>query len=230
MMKILIVLTSHSQLGDSGRKTGFWLSEFTDPHYIFVDNGAEVTLASPNGGLPTVHPGSEAPNHQTDATRRFASDPTAQAQLANTVKVADVRANDYDAVYFPGGHGPVWDLAEDKSVIALVEVMSAARKPIGAVCRGVAVLRHPKAANGAPLVRGRKVTGFSNTEEEKAGMPKLMPFLVEDMLRSNGGLYARADDWASFVVDDGNLVTGQNPASSKGVAEQMLKLATTTAS
>jgi putative intracellular protease/amidase len=225
-MKVLIVLTSHSQLGDTGPKTGFFLSEFTDPYYIFIDSGAEATLASPNGGQPTVNPVSEAPKHQTDGTRRFASDRSAQAQLANTVKLTDVRPNDFDAVFFSGGHGPVWDLAEDKSAIALIELMSEARKPIGAVCHGVAVLRHPKAANGAPLVRGRKVTGFSNTEEEQAGIPKLMPFLVEDMLRSNGGLYARADDWASFVAVDGNLVTGQNPASSRGVAEQMLKLAT----
>ncbi len=225
-MKVLIVLTSHSQLTDTGRTTGFWLSEFTDPYYIFIDNDAEVTLASPNGGKPTVNPGSEAPKHQTDATRRFASDPTARAQLANTVKLTDVHPNDFDAVFFPGGHGPVWDLAQDKSVIALIEVMSAARKPIGAVCHGVAVLRHPEAANGTPLVRGRAVAGFSNTEEEKAGMPDVMPFLVEDMLRSNGGVYARADDWASFVAVDGNLVTGQNPASSARVAEEMLKLLT----
>ena len=229
-MKVLIVLTSHSELGDTGRKTGFWLSEFTDPYYIFIDNGAEVTVASPSGGQPTVNPGSEAPNYQTDETRRFATDPSAQAQLANTAKLADVRPSDFDVVFFPGGHGPVFDLAEDKSVIALVDAMSAARKPIGAVCHGVAVFRHPKAANGAPLVSGRKVAGFSNTEEEAAGLTKVMPYLVEDMLRSNGGLYARADNWASFVAVDGNLVTGQNPASSRGVAKQLLKLATVTAS
>jgi len=229
-MKVLIVLTSHSQFGDTGRKTGFWLSEFTDPYYVFIDNGAEVTLASPNGGQPTVNPGSEAPNYQTDGTRRFNSDPSAQVQLANTVKLTGVRPNDFDAVFFPGGHGPVFDLAEDKSVIALVETMSVRHKPIGAVCHGVAVLRHPKAANGAPLVRGRKVAGFSNTEEEAAGLTKVMPYLVEDMLRSNGGLYERADNWAAFVAVDGNLVTGQNPASSSGVAEQMLKLAAAAAS
>lgn len=223
-MKVLFVLTSHSELGDTGKKTGYWLSEFTDPYYIFKDNGAELTLASPNGGQPTVNPTSELPKFQTDETRRFASDPAAQAHLANTVKLADVYRNDFDAVFFPGGHGPVWDLAEDKLVIELIEATSRARKPIGAVCHGLAVFRHPKAANGAPLVSGRKVTGFSNTEEEKAGIPKLMPFLVEDMLRNNGGLYERADDWASHVVADGTLVTGQNPASSKGVTEQMLKL------
>jgi putative intracellular protease/amidase len=228
-MKVLFVLTSHGELGDTGRKTGFWLSEFTDPYYLFVDSGAEVTLASPNGGQPTVHPGSEAPKFQTDETRRFASDPSAQAQLANTVKLRDVYRNDFDAVFFPGGHGPVFDLAEDKLVIELIEATAAARKPIGAVCHGVAVFRHSKAANGAPFVSGRKVAGFSNTEEEKAGMPTLMPFLVEDMLRSNGGVYSRADDFASHVVVDGNLVTGQNPASSIEVAEQMLKLATVTA-
>lgn len=225
-MKFLFVLTSHGRIGDTDRKTGFWLSEFTDPYYVFIDNGAQVTLASPSGGQPTVNPTSEAPNYQTDLSRRFASDSSARVQLANTVKLTDVRADDFDAVFFPGGHGPVWDLAEDKSVIALIEAMSAARKPIGAVCHGVAVFRYPKALSGAPLVSGRKVTGFSNTEEEKAGVPKLMPFLVEDMLRSNGGLYARADDWASCVIVDGNLVTGQNPASSIEVAEQMLKLAT----
>lgn len=229
-MKVLIVLTSHSELVDTGRKTGFWLSEFTDPFYTFIDNGAEVTLASPNGGQPTVHPGSEAANYQTDGSRRFAADSNARAQLANTLKLADIRPQDFDAVFFPGGHGPVFDLGEDKSVIALVEEMSAARKPIGAVCHGVAVLRHPKAADGAPLVNGRKVAGFSNTEEEAAGLTSVMPYLVEDMLRGNGGLYQRADNWASCVAVDGNLVTGQNPASSKGVAEQMLKLATVTAS
>ncbi len=230
IMKVLIVLTSHNQIGDTGRKTGFWLSEFTDPYYVFIDSGAEVILASPNGGQPTVNPSSEAPNYQTDATRRFNSDSSAQAQLANTVKLSDVRANDFDAVYFPGGHGPVWDLAEDKSVIALIEAMSVARKPIGAVCHGVAVLRHPKAANGEALVRGRKVAGFSNAEEEAAGFTKMMPYLVEDMLKSNGALYMSADKWAPFVAVDGNLVTGQNPASSKGVAEQMLRLASAAAS
>lgn len=223
-MKVLFVLTSHREVGNSGRKTGFWLSEFTDPYYIFLERGAQITLASPQGGQPTVNPTSRADKYQTDETRRFDSDPRAQAELANTVKLTDLRPDDFDAVFFPGGHGPVWDLAEDESVIKLIEVMSAARKPIGAVCHGLAVLRHPKTANGVPLVSGRKVTGFSNSEEEKAGIPKLMPFLVEDMLRNNGGLYGRAEDWAPFVVVDGNLVTGQNPASSRGVTEQMLKL------
>jgi putative intracellular protease/amidase len=225
-MKVLIVLTSHSQIGHFGPKTGFWLAEFTDPYYFFVDHRAEITLASPNGGQPTVNPHSEAPKYQTDGTRRFLSDPSARAHLANTIKLCEVRPYEFDAVFFPGGHGPVWDLAEDRSVIELIETMNAACKPIGAVCHGVAVLRHPKTANGVPLVHGRKVTGFSNSEEGKGALTQVMPYLVEDMLRSNGGLYARADDWASFVLRDGNLVTGQNPASSKGVVEELWKLMT----
>jgi putative intracellular protease/amidase len=228
-MKVLIVLTSHSQIGDTGPKTGFWLSEFTDPYYFFVDHRVEIILASPNGGQPTVNPRSEESNYQTNGTRRFVPDLSARTQLANTMKLADVHPYEFDAVFFPGGHGPVWDLAQDKSVIALIESMSAARKPIGAVCHGVAVLRHPKNANGISLVHGRKVTGFSNSEEGKGGLTKVMPYLVEDMLRSNRGLYARADDWVSFVIRDGNLVTGQNPASSKGVVEEMWKLMTETA-
>jgi putative intracellular protease/amidase len=229
-MRILIVLTSHSQRGDTDQKTGFWLSEFADPYYVFVNAGAEVTLASPNGGQPPIDPSSEAPVRQTDATRRFNADAGAGDLMANTRRLDTLNPDEFDAVFFPGGHGPVWDLSEDKSVIALIEAMSVAQKPIGAVCHGVAVLRHPKTADGAPLVRGRNVAGFSNTEEDATGFTKVVPYLVEDMLKSNGGVYGRADDWASFVAVDGNLVTGQNPASSRGVAEQMLKLATVEAS
>jgi putative intracellular protease/amidase len=223
-MKILIVLTSHDRLGDTGEKTGFWLEELAAPYYVFKDAGAMITLASPNGGEPPLDPKSEAPDFQTEATRRFASDSNALAQLANTFELADIAPGDFDAVFFPGGHGPVWDLAENKSVIALIEAMFSARKPVGAVCHGVAVLRHPKTAVAESVIRGRNVAGCSNTEEAAIGLTKVVPYLIEDMLKSHGGHYARADDWAPFIAVDGNLVTGQNPASSRGVAEAILKL------
>lgn len=224
-MKILIVLTSNDMLGNTGMKTGFWLEEFAAPYYVFKDSGAQITLASPKGGQPPVDARSEANDFQTDATRRFNADTAAKALLANTVKLSSVRPNDFDMVFYPGGHGPVWDLAEDKASIALIEAMFAGNKPVGAVCHGVAALRHPK-VGGAPLVRGRKVTSFTNTEEEAVGMTNAVPYLVEDVLKDNGARYVRGDDWAAFVAVDGNLVTGQNPASSSRVAEQMLKLVT----
>jgi len=224
-MKVLIVLTSHDKLGNTAEKTGFWLEEFAAPYYVFKDSGAQITLASPKGGQPPVDAKSEAINFQTEATRRFNADTEAKALLARTVKLSSVMPNDFNMVFYPGGHGPVWDLAENKASIALIEAMSAAKKPVGAVCHGVAAFRHPK-AGGAPLVWGRKVTSFTNTEEEAVGMTNAVPYLVEDMLKGNGARYVRGDDWTAFVAVDGNLVTGQNPASSSGVAEQMLKLAT----
>lgn len=217
-MKVLMVLTSHDRLGDSGKKTGFWLEELAAPYYVFKDAGADVTLASPLGGQPPLDPRSDAPDYQTDDTRRFRSDPAAEASLAGTVKLSGVSADDYDAVFFVGGHGTMWDLAEEPVSVALVETMFAAGKPVAAVCHGSAVLRHAQAPDGAPLVRGKRVAGFSNSEEAAIGLTEVVPYLVEDALRTNGGAYSQAENWQPHVVTDGNLVTGQNPASSKGVA------------
>lgn len=220
-MKILIVLTSHDKLGDTGEKTGFWLEEFAAPYYVFKDAGAEVTLASPLGGQPPLDPKSDAPDFQTDATRRFAADSGAQAELASTLKLADVSADGFDAVFYPGGHGPMWDLAEDRVSIALIEAMFSANKPVAAVCHAPAVLRHPR-VDGAAVVQGKEVTCFSNTEEAAVELTKVVPFSLEDMLKQNGGNYSKADDWHSHVVTDGLLITGQNPASSEPVAKALL--------
>ncbi len=223
-MKILMVLTSHDQLGNTGHKTGFWLEEFAAPYYVFKDAGAEVTLASPMGGQPPLDPKSDAPESQTAATKRFGNDNEAQKALANTLKLADVNAADYDAVFYPGGHGPLWDLAEDANSIRLIENFFAADKPVGAVCHAPAVLRHTRDANGQPLVKGKQVSGFSNAEEAAVGLTDIVPFLVEDMLAANGGRYSKAADWQSHVVKDGKLVTGQNPASSEAAAHAVLEL------
>lgn len=223
-MKILMILTSHDQLGNTGKKTGFWLEEFVAPYYVFKDAGAQVTVASPDGGQPPLDPKSDDPSAQTDATRRFSDDPAAQKVLANTHKLKDVSAADFDAVFYPGGHGPLWDLAEDATSIALIEAMLAAGKPVAAVCHAPGVLRHVKSADGKPLVEGKSVTGFTNTEEEAVGLTDMVPFLVEDMLKTNGGKYSKGDDWQPHVVTDGLLVTGQNPASSEHAAEALLKM------
>lgn len=223
-MKILMVLTSHDQLGDTGKKTGFWLEEFAAPYYVFRDAGAEVTLASPKGGQPPLDPASDADGAQTDATARFKRDPAAKGHLASTVALSTVSADGYDAIFFPGGHGPLWDLAEDADSIRLIETFAAHDRPIGAVCHAPAVFRHPKGADGRPLVSGKTVTGFANTEEDAAGLTDVVPFLVEDMLKSRGGTYEKGADWASFVVTDGTLVTGQNPASSEEAARRLLAL------
>lgn len=222
-MKILIVLTSHDTLGDTGRKTGFWLEEFAAPYYAFVDAGAAVTLASPKGGQPPLDPKSDDPDAQTDATRRFRQDADGQRVLANTQRLADMQAADFDAVFYPGGHGPLWDLAEDAKSVALIETMLAAGKPVSAVCHAPGVLRHAKTADGKPLVQGRQITGFSNSEEAAVQLTDVVPFLVEDELTQLGGLYSRGPDWQPHVVCDGLLVTGQNPASSVGVAEALLE-------
>src|SRR5689334_11855037 len=185
-MKVLMVLTSHDRLGDSGKKTGFWLEELAAPYYVFKDAGANVTLASPLGGQPPLDPRSDAPDYQTDDTRRFRADPAATASLAGTVKLSGVSADDHDAVFFVGGHGTMWDLAEEPASIALVETMFAAGKPVAAVCHGSAVFRHAKAPDGAPLIRGKRVAGFSNSEEAATGLTEIVPYLVEDMLRRNG--------------------------------------------
>jgi len=222
-MKILIVLTSHDTLGNTGRKTGFWLEEFAAPYYAFVNAGAAVTLASPKGGQPPLDPKSDDPDAQTDATRRFRQDADAQRVLASTLRLADVQAADYDAVFYPGGHGPLWDLAEDTKSVGLIETMLAAGKPVSAVCHAPGVLRHAKTADGKPLVQGRQVTGFSNAEEAAVQLTDVVPFLVEDELTRLGGLYSSGPDWQPHVVSDGLLVTGQNPASSVGVAEALLE-------
>ncbi|WP_322007816.1 type 1 glutamine amidotransferase domain-containing protein [Paraburkholderia tropica] len=221
-MKVLIVLTSHEDLGNTGKKTGFWLEEFAAPYYALRDAGAQLTLASPKGGQPPLDPKSSDPSAQTDATRRFDTDAAAKAELANTQRLADIDASDFDAVFYPGGHGPLWDLAEDPVSIALIEKTLAAGKPVAAVCHAPGVLRHVKGADGKPLVAGKSVAGFSNSEEAAVGLTDVVPFLVEDMLKRNGGRYTKGPDWAPHVAVDGLLITGQNPASSEPVAEVLL--------
>ncbi|MBB3002910.1 type 1 glutamine amidotransferase domain-containing protein [Paraburkholderia tropica] len=221
-MKVLIVLTSHEDLGNTGKKTGFWLEEFAAPYYALRDAGAQLTLASPKGGQPPLDPKSSDPSAQTDATRRFDTDAAAKAELANTQRLADIDASDFDAVFYPGGHGPLWDLAEDPVSIALIEKTLAAGKPVAAVCHAPGVLRHVKGADGKPLVAGKSVAGFSNSEEAAVGLTDVVPFLVEDMLKRNGGRYTKGPDWAPHVAVDGLLITGQNPASSEPVAEALL--------
>jgi putative intracellular protease/amidase len=223
-MKILMVLTSHEKLGDTGNKTGFWLEEFAAPYYVFKDAGAEVVLASPKGGQPPLDPKSDAPDAQTANTDRFRKDAAATAALASTHKLSEVADGKYDAVFYPGGHGPLWDLAEDRDSIRLIESSQASGIPVAAVCHAPAVLRHAKTADGSPLVKGKSVTGFTNTEEAAVGLTDVVPFLVEDMLKSNGGKYSKKDDWQSYAITDGKLVTGQNPASSEAAAEAVLAL------
>ena len=222
-MKILIVLTSHDQLGDTGRTTGFWLEELAAPYYAFTDAGAQIVLASPKGGQPPLDPKSNEPDFQTDLTRRFEADPAATAQLATTVRLDSVNQGDFDAVFYPGGHGPLWDLANDRHSIALIESFIAANKPVALVCHAPGVLRDVKAADGSPLVAGREVTGFTNSEEAGVGLTDVVPFLVEDMLRAAGGQYSKGPDWSSYVVSDGLLITGQNPASSAETAAVLVK-------
>jgi putative intracellular protease/amidase len=221
-VNILMVLTSHDELGDTGKKTGFWLEEFAAPYYVFKDAGATLTLASPLGGQPPLDPSSDAPDAQTADTARFKNDPAAQAALASTVLLSTVRSSDFDAVFYPGGHGPLWDLAENKSSIALIEALHAAGRPVVAVCHAPAVLRHAKSADGSPLVEGKKVTGFSNSEERAAGLTEVVPFLVQDMLVELGGRYSCVPDWQPHVLTDGQLITGQNPASSAPAAHALL--------
>ena len=223
-MKVLFVLTSHDDLGDTGEKTGFWLEEFASPYYTLKDAGVEVTLASPKGGQPPLDPKSANDDAQTDATRRFNGDSTAQQELAKTMKLADAKAVDYDAVFFPGGHGPLWDLYADADSISLIEQFAAADKPVAAVCHAPAVLLQAKAVNGEPLVKGKKVTGFSNSEEKAVGLTDVVPYLLEDELKALGGHYQKVDDWHELSVTDGLLITGQNPGSSEAVAKDLLKL------
>lgn len=221
-MKILMVLTSHDQLGNTGRKTGFWLEELAAPYYVFKEAGAEITLASPKGGQPPLDPKSNEPNFQTDHTRRFENDAEAMATLSKTVCLDALSQETFDAVFYPGGHGPLWDLAEDRNSISLIETTLSAGKPVALVCHAPGVLRHAKNADGGPLVEGKKVTGFANSEEEAVGLTQIVPFLVEDELKRNGGAYSKVADWQTYVVTDGLLITGQNPASSSAAAEALI--------
>ena len=221
-MKILMVLTSHDELGSTGKKTGFWLEEFAAPYYVFKDSGAEITLASPKGGQPPLDPKSAEKDSQTAATERFKADKEARTALAHTVKLSEISSAGYDALFYPGGHGPLWDLAEDKNSIALIESMYGRGKPVAAVCHAPGVFRNAKSPKGTPLVQGKSVTGFSNSEERAVGLTDVVPFLVEDELQKNGGNYSKSADWQSYSVCDGNLITGQNPASSEAVAKAVL--------
>ncbi|MCX4238560.1 MULTISPECIES: type 1 glutamine amidotransferase domain-containing protein [Streptomyces] len=223
-MKVLVVLTSHDTLGDTGRKTGFWLEELAAPYYRFREAGWEIVLASPEGGRPPLDPKSNEPDFQTDLTRRFESDAEATAALADTVRLDSVAAEDFDTVFYPGGHGPLWDLAEDTHSARLIEATLRAGKPLALVCHAPGVLRHTVNEDGTPLVRGKKVTGFTNSEEEGVGLTKIVPFLVEDELKGLGGVYSKGDDWAPYVVRDGLLITGQNPASSGPAADALVEL------
>lgn len=220
--RILVVLTSHDQLGDTGEKTGFWLEEFAAPYYVFKDAGAVVTLASPKGGQPPLDPKSDAEDSQTDETRRFKQDEAAQAELANTHLLSEIKADDYDAVFYPGGHGPLWDLVDDKDSIKLIETFIAQGKPVASVCHAPIVLVNAKDSNGEPLVKGRQVTGFTNGEEDAVGLTNVVPHLVEDALQKCGGIYSKADIFTPYVREDGQLITGQNPPSSAPTAEALM--------
>lgn len=223
-MKILIILTSHDALGDTGMKTGFWLEELAAPYYVFADAGAELTLASPKGGQPPLDPKSSAEDAKTADTRRFEADTAAMAALSKTIMLRDVHAEEYDAVFFPGGHGPLWDLAEDTNSQQIITDTLAANKPLAAVCHAPGVFRHAKARDGRSVVAGKNVTGFANTEEAAVQLTDVVPFLVEDMLKQNGGQYSKTNDWGVHVIRDGNLITGQNPASSAEAARELLNL------
>ena len=223
MSKILMVLTSHNILGNTGRPTGFWLEEFTAPYYVFHDAGDVVTVASPKGGQPPIDPKSDDPANQTESMTRFKGDKATQAVLASTVKLADMKAEDFDTVFYSGGHGPMWDLAEDPVSIALIESFYNAGKPVAAVCHAPGVLRHVT-YQGEPLVKGKHVTGFTNTEEEEVQLTHVVPFLVEDELKRLGGIFQKLDNWLPYSITDGRLVTGQNPASSTSAAIALRKL------
>src|SRR3954467_12013670 len=222
-MKILMVLTSHDQLGNTGRKTGFWLEEFAAPYFVFRDAGVELTLASPKGGQPPIDPKSDLPENQTDAMTRFKNDSAAQQVLSQTIKLADAKSEDYDTIFYVGGHGPMWDLVDNPVSIALIESFYNSGKPVAAVCHSPAVF-HKVTYKGEPLIKGKRVTGFTNGEEEAVQLTHVVPFLVEDELKRVGGRYEKAADWQSFVVVDGRLLTGQNPASSTSAAQALLKL------
>lgn len=220
-MKILFVLTSHDQLGDTGEKTGFWVEEFANPYYTLLDKGAHITIATPKGGPAPIDPRSDSPDAATEATKRFDKDAEAKERIANTKVLSDMNPDDFDAVFYPGGHGPLWDLANDPTSIALIEKFNMQEKPIAFVCHAPAALKSVKNNDGTLLVQGKRVTGFTNTEEAAVQLTDIVPFLVEDMLRANGGIYSKKDDWEAYAIQDGNLITGQNPASSELVAEKL---------
>jgi len=223
-MRILMIVTSHDKMGDTGHKTGIWLEELAAPYYRFLDAGAKITLASPKGGQPPLDPNSQVPDALTDATKRFESDDAANLAFANTVKLDALKADDFDALFYPGGHGPLWDLATDAKSIALIEAFSAQNKPVAAVCHGPAALVNAKGVDGKPLVAGKKVTGFTNDEEKAVGLEKVVPLSIEDEFKKQGGLYEHGDMWAPYAVVDGKLVTGQNPASSDATADKVMTL------
>lgn len=223
-LKVLVVLTSHDQLGDTGNKTGFWVEEFAAPYYVLADAGVNVTIASPKGGQPPIDPKSALPEFQTEATKRFDEDKELKIKLANSIPLKEISEQDYDAIFYPGGHGPLWDLTNDKTSIALIEAFWRNNKPVAAVCHAPGVLRFVKDTNGSSLVRGKKVTGFSNSEEEAVQLTNVVPFLVEDELVKLGGIYSKGQDWNSYVLKDGNLITGQNPGSSEETAKELLAL------
>ncbi|MEM5567138.1 type 1 glutamine amidotransferase domain-containing protein [Psychroserpens sp. AS72] len=222
-MNILFVLTSHDKLGDTDEKTGFWVEEFASPYYTLLDKGAHITIATPKGGAAPIDPRSDDPSAATEATKRFDNDEEAQKRIANTTVLATINPDDFDAVFYPGGHGPLWDLATDANSIALIEKFNSQDKPVAFVCHAPAALKSVKGTDGKPLVNDKKVTGFTNTEEEAVGLTDVVPFLVEDMLKANGGIYSKKGDWEVHVLQDGNLITGQNPASSALVAETLLE-------
>lgn len=222
-MNILFVLTSHDQLGDTGKKTGFWVEEFASPYYTLLDKGATITIATPKGGAAPIDPSSDAPDAATAATDRFNADAVAKEKIANTKILADINPDDFDAVFYPGGHGPLWDLTNDKNSVALIEKFDRQEKPIAFVCHAPAVLKDVKNEDGTALVKGKKVTGFSNAEEAAVGLTEVVPLLLEDMLIENGAFYSNGDNWAAYAIQDGNLITGQNPASSELVAEKLLE-------
>ena len=222
-MNVLIVLTSHDKLGDTDKKTGFWVEEFASPYYSLLDKGATITIATPKGGAAPIDPSSDSPDAATEATKRFDKDEDAKARIANTNVLANMNPDDFDAVFYPGGHGPLWDLATDSTSIALIEKFNSQDKPVAFVCHAPAALKNVKGTDGKPLVNGKKVTGFTNSEETAVGLKDVVPFLVEDMLIANGGIYSKKGDWEAYALQDGNLITGQNPASSELVAETLLK-------
>lgn len=223
-MKILMVLTSHSELGNTGKKTGFWIEEFAAPYYVFLDAGATITIASPKGGQPPIDPSSDTPENQSPATIRFKADKHLQHALAETMLLSAMSSDDYDAIFYPGGHGPLWDLTNDADSIKLIEHFLASKKPVAAVCHAPAVLLNVKDDAGEPFVKGKKVTGFSNTEEEAVKLTEVVPLLLENELKNKGGIYSKKADWASYVVKDGMLITGQNPASSEEAAKELLMI------
>ena len=222
-MNILFVLTSHDKLGDTGKKTGFWVEEFANPYYTLLDKGATITIATPKGGAAPIDPSSDSPDAATADTERFNNDTNAKESIASTKVLAEMNPDDFDAVFYPGGHGPLWDLANDATSIALIEKFNSQSKPIAFVCHAPAALKDVKASNGSPLVKGKKVTGFTNSEEAAVQLTAVVPFLVEDMLTENGGVYSKKADWNAYAIQDGNLITGQNPASSELVAEKLLE-------